>query len=183
MSGRCITAVLVLALAPLVAAGAERPWLMLDAISQNEHAVGPADRAVRVSPPEALARPDGEPLASQFTLDALVNIAFQNNPTLAMASARVNAARGMQVQAGLYPNPMIGYHGMEMGNMGTPGQQGGFIGQRIITGGKLQLDQAISGKQVAESHCLFHAQEQRVLSDVRVRFSGQWQQEFWIRLS
>lgn len=170
VSGRCIIAVLVLALAPLVAAGAERPWLAPNAVSQNEHAVGPADRAVRAPSSEALARPDGERVAPEFTLDALVNIAFQNNPTLAMAAARVNAARGMQVQAGLYPNPMIGYHGMEMGNEGTPGQQGGFVGQSIITGGKLKLDQAIAGRQVAESHCLFHAQEQRVLSDVRVRF-------------
>jgi len=105
-----------------------------------------------------------------LTLAELEGIAFQNNPTLAAASARMNAARGRQVQAGLYPNPVVGYHATEIGNLGTAGQQGGFISQRFIMGGKLQLDQAIAGKEIAEAHFRFHAQEQRVLSDVRVRF-------------
>ena len=79
-------------------------------------------------------------------------------------------ARGRQVQAGLYPNPVVGYHATEIGNRGTSGQQGGFISQRFITAGKLGLDQAIAGKEIDEAHFRFHAQEQRVLSDVRVRF-------------
>ena len=82
----------------------------------------------------------------------------------------MEAARGRQVQVSLYPNPVVGYHATEIGNLGTAGQQGGFISQRFITGGKLRLDRAIAGKEIDEAHWLFHAQEQRVLSDVRVRF-------------
>lgn len=100
----------------------------------------------------------------------LESLAFRNNPTLAAATARMNVARGRKVQAGLYPNPSVGYHATEIGNLGTAGQQGGFISQRFITGGKLQLDQAIVGKEIEEAHFQFHAQEERVLSDVRVRF-------------
>ena len=100
----------------------------------------------------------------------LEGMAFQNNPTLAAAAARMNVARGKQLQAGLYPNPVIGYHGVEMGLRGTSGQQGAFISQRFITGGKLGLDQAIAGKEIDEAHFRFHAQERRVLSDLRVRF-------------
>lgn len=97
-------------------------------------------------------------------------LAFHHNPTLAAAAARVNAARGGQIQAGLYPNPVIGYHGVEMGLRDTSGQQGGFVSQRFVLGSKLQLDQAIAGKAMTEAQFRFHAQELRVLSDVRVRF-------------
>ena len=114
--------------------------------------------------------PDEPRQVTELTLAELQAIAFRKNPTLAAAAARINAARGRKVQAGLYPNPVVGYHATEIGNLGTAGQQGGFIGQRFITGGKLQLDQAIAGKEIDEAHFRFHMQEQRVLSDVRVRF-------------
>ena len=105
-----------------------------------------------------------------LTIANLEGMAFQNNPTLAAAAARMEVARGRQVQAGLYPNPVVGYHATEIGNLGTAGQQGGFIRQRFITAGKLGLDQAIAGKEIDEAHFRFHAQEKRVLSDVRIRF-------------
>lgn len=110
------------------------------------------------------------PQDDALTLADLEGIAFRNNPTLGTAAARLNVARGKRIQAGLYPNPVVGYHGVEMGLRGTSGQQGGFISQQFITGGKLNLDQAIAGKEIDEAHFRFHAQEQRVLSDVRVRF-------------
>lgn len=109
-------------------------------------------------------------LTTSLSLSDLESLAFQHNPTLAAATARLSAARGQQFQAGRYPNPVAGYQGMEIGIRGTAGQQGGFIGQRIVTGGKRQLDQAAAGKAVTAAHFDFHAQEQRVLSDVRVRF-------------
>ncbi|MEO2027258.1 MAG: TolC family protein [Fuerstiella sp.] len=108
--------------------------------------------------------------AQSLSLADLEALAFRNNPTLAVATARMNVARGRKVQAGLYPNPSIGYHATEIGNLGTAGQQGAFISQRFITGGKLKLDQAIVGREIKEAHFRFHAQEERVLSDVRVRF-------------
>lgn len=105
-----------------------------------------------------------------LSLGDLETLAFEHNPTLAAAKARLSATRGQQLQAGLYPNPVLGYQGMEMGIRGTAGQQGGFIGQRFIMGGKLKLDQAAAAKRVTASHFEFHAQEMRVLSDVRIRF-------------
>ena len=70
----------------------------------------------------------------------------------------------------MYPNPVIGYHATQIGNLQTAGAQGAFITQRFITGGKLQLDQTIAGKDIDETHLQLHVQQQRVLSDVRVRF-------------
>ncbi|MEO2013600.1 MAG: TolC family protein [Fuerstiella sp.] len=122
-------------------------------------------------PVEATPIPQTEARTVQsLSLSGLEALALQKNPTLATATARMNAARGRKVQAGLYPNPSVGYHATEIGNLGTAGQQGAFISQRFITGGKLELDQAIAGTEIKEAHFRFHAQEERVLSDVRIRF-------------
>ena len=127
-------------------------------------------------PTKATQRLEIEPMqteiaaADSLSLTDLETLAFEHNPTLSAAKARLSAARGEQLQAGLYPNPKVGYLGMQMGINGTAGQQGGFIGQRIITGGKLKLDQAAAGKQVTAKHFDFRAQELKVLSDVRIRF-------------
>ena len=103
-------------------------------------------------------------------LSRFEEIALRNNPTLAGAMARVGMARGRMVQAGLYPNPVAGYHATEVGNLGTSGGQGGFVSQRFITGHKLTLDRAIAAKEFKESRFLYDAQQQRVLNDVHLRF-------------
>jgi cobalt-zinc-cadmium efflux system outer membrane protein len=97
-------------------------------------------------------------------------MALANNPTLAAASARIGAARGDFVQAGLYPNPTAGYYAMDMGEDGTAGQQGAFASQQFITGGKLGLARAEASWEVQRSRHLLNAQELRVLTDVRMRF-------------
>lgn len=105
-----------------------------------------------------------------LTISDLEGIALANNPTLVAARARIDVARGRQLQAGLFPNPVAGYHATEIGNQGTAGQQGAFVNQRIITGGKLRLDQAIAGREIQGARFQLQAQQQRVLSDARVRF-------------
>ncbi len=107
---------------------------------------------------------------SSLTLADLEGIALQSNPSLLVAAARMNEARGKQIQAGLYPNPVVGYHGTEIGNLGTAAQQGAFVSQRFITGGKLRLDQAIAGHEIDDAQFRAFAQQLRVLNDVRVRF-------------
>jgi outer membrane protein, heavy metal efflux system len=110
------------------------------------------------------------PTAADCDLASFEAMALENNPTLAVAWARVNAARGRQVQSGLYPNPMIGYNGQEIGEDGTAGMQGGYVSQQIVTGKKLQLNRAMGAREVREQRFLFDAQELRVLNDVRLRF-------------
>ena len=105
--------------------------------------------------------------SSATTLAELEQIALANNPTLVQASMRVQAARGRCLQAGLYPNPTIGYHGEEMGNEGSAGQQGAFIGQEIVTAGKLDHRRNVAGHEVIEAEQALAAQRERILSDVR----------------
>ena len=149
----------------------QQPTSVIENVAFSEESLGhpPQLSDADVSedlPVPAIDRPDETP----FSLADVEGLAIQNNPTLAAAAARMAAARGRQVQAGLYPNPVIGYHGTEIGNLGTAGQQGGFVSQRFITGGKLKLDQAAAGRAIRESRFRLDAQQQRVITDVRVRF-------------
>lgn len=107
---------------------------------------------------------------SGLTLGELEAMAEKCNPSLAQAAARVQAARGQYVQVGLYPNPVIGYDGSEIGNLGRAGQQGGFIGQEVVTAGKLQFDRAVAGQEVRQAEYDWAAQKLRVLTDVRRGF-------------
>lgn len=105
-----------------------------------------------------------------LTLADLESLALANNPTLAQSVARVDAAQGDFIQRGLYPNPQFGYTGTEMGNEGRAGQQGLFVGQTIVTGGKLRLARAAASQEVRRTEWLYQAQGLRVLNDVRVGY-------------
>lgn len=149
-------------LSPVLAVG--------QSIATQSSEAAPNDLLSLQMPADTLPQPIVESAKNSLSLPDLEQMARENNPTLRMASAAVMAARGRQVQAGLYPNPSIGYSGEEMGDMGTAGKQGGFVSQQFITGGKLRLDRAIAGQEIQASQSLFAAQELRLLSDVRLRF-------------
>ncbi len=105
-----------------------------------------------------------------LTLEQLEQMALDANPAVAAAGARVQALRGKWVQAGLAPNPTIGYVGEEIGDDGKAGQQGGFVGQQFITGGKLGLNRAVVGQEIAKAEQDWTAIQQRVLTDVRTGY-------------
>ena len=89
--------------------------------------------------------------ATSVSLAELEQLALANNPTLAMASANVRAARGRQIQGGLRPNPTIGYIADDIGEDDTAGKHGGFVSQEFVTGGKLRLNRAIGSREVART--------------------------------
>lgn len=104
------------------------------------------------------------------TLPEIEQIAIAANPTLAKAGAEIEAARGRWTQAGLYPNPTIGYAADEMGEEGTAGQQGGFVQQEIVTAGKLHLRRDRAAREIQQAEQRFAAQQFRVLTDVRAAY-------------
>lgn len=115
----------------------------------------------------AVAAPNtSEPMA----IADFESLALNNHPALARATARVQSMRGQWVQQGLYPNPRIGYDGAEIGNEGRAGMQGGFVGQEIVTGGKLRLNRAVAAQEIREAEQQLEAERYRVLSNVRIRF-------------
>ncbi len=109
--------------------------------------------------------------ATALSLADLEQMALQRNPTLVQAAAAVGASRGKALQAGLYPNPTIGYAGEQIGIAGTAGElQGGFVQQTIVTAGKLRLSRAKYNQQAYEAEIRALGQQYRVLNGVRILF-------------
>jgi cobalt-zinc-cadmium efflux system outer membrane protein len=109
--------------------------------------------------------------AGRLSLADLESMALQGNPTLSQAAAQVEAARGRAVQAGLYPNPVVGYEGDRIGAAGSAGEmQGLFIDQLIVTAGKLRLSRAKYVHEISQMEAQALAQQYRVLNGVRIRF-------------
>lgn len=135
-------------------------------------AIQPVDEAPVPLPPVNIPDP-GSPhgmVATSLTLDDLRLIAQQYNPTLAQARMVVRAAQGRQIQAGLLPNPEVGYVGDEVGLEGTAGQQGSVVAQEIVTHGKLGLAQSVAGHGVTAARHRLEAQRWRVMNAVRAGF-------------
>jgi cobalt-zinc-cadmium efflux system outer membrane protein len=129
-----------------------------------------ASRDGEAAAPDApLPRPLQQ-LPAGLTLNDLELIAEQSNPTLAQAAMATRAAQGGYLQAGLYPNPAIGYKADEVGNDGAAGQQGASLSQEIVTSGKLPLGRAVAGHEVQQARYAWEAQRWRVLNDVRAGY-------------
>jgi outer membrane protein, heavy metal efflux system len=142
--------------------------------NQNNIRVAPEGAVAPLPPigqPEQVPQPFEEPSQRPgMTLAELEDMATRCNPTLVQASARVQAARGQAVQVGLYPNPVAGYLGSEIGNEKRAGQQGGFVSQEVVTAGKLQLNRAVASQEIRQAEYVWGAQRFRVLTDVRRGF-------------
>ncbi len=103
-------------------------------------------------------------------LEDLEQIALINNPSLGRAGALVSSARGNWVQVGLPPNPAWGYLGQQLGSGNKASQHAMLIDGEIITGGKLRWNRAVAEQEILRAEQNWFAQQQRVLTDVRVAF-------------
>lgn len=121
----------------------------------------PAPQAVR--PVEVL--PD-----QTLTLGDLEEMALLSNPSLARSSARIETARGNWVQVGLSPNPIVGYSGQQIGSRGLAEQDGIFVSQELVRGGKLRLNRAVAEQGIYQAEHELAAQQQRVITDVRIAY-------------
>ena len=108
---------------------------------------------------------------SGLTLEQLEQIATAHNPTLAQAQAGIRAAQGRVRQAGLWPNPTVGYTGSEIrgGSFGG-GEQGFFVQQQILLGGKLRLSQDVFKQEQKQAETEADEQHLRVQNGVRIAF-------------
>lgn len=108
---------------------------------------------------------------SLVTLEDVEEMASETNPTLRQAEAEIRAAKARQQQAGLYPNPTVGYTGDEIrgGSVGG-GKQGFFVQQTIVTGGKLGAGREIFSKEAKLAELEAEEQHIRVKSAVKMAF-------------
>ena len=122
--------------------------------------------------------PKGNTSVSQGTaskgglrLEDLEQMALTNNPTVAQAQANLQVAAGLARQAGLYPNPTVGYYGDEIrGGYIGGGKQGAFASQTIVLGGKLRAARRVAELEANEVETGAQIQRLRILNNVRALF-------------
>lgn len=117
--------------------------------------------------PNAAFQPQTQP---HLTLETLENRALGNNPAIAEMEAEINAARGRWVQAGLGPNPYVGYSGQQLFSDGLAEQHGLIIGQQFLRGDKLAFRQAQVAQEIAIAEQRYASQQLRTITDVRQSF-------------
>jgi outer membrane protein TolC len=119
-------------------------------------------------PQWAEARPEHRPT---LALSELQSLACRHNPTLLQARSQIAGTYGKAVEAGLWPNPEMGYLHEQIGVKGTPGEFiGGFVRQELVTGGKLQLSRKKYLHRMRVSQLQALAQQYRVLNDVAIHY-------------
>jgi cobalt-zinc-cadmium efflux system outer membrane protein len=112
------------------------------------------------------------PEGRALTLSDLQALALTNSPLVKQATARLREAQGAALQAGLPPNPTVGYEGDTIGTQGGFGYQGGFIEQKMIVSNKLQLARAAAAMDMRNAElALFRAQTD-VAREVRGNYFG-----------
>jgi len=107
-----------------------------------------------------------------LTLGELEQMALSSNPTLAQAAAEIRAAAGRKLQSGLYPNPTVGYQGEQIrGGTQGGGEQGFFVSQDIVLGGKLGLNRRVFEQEKKQAEAEGEEQRLRVINSVRLFYS------------
>src|SRR5580704_10337003 len=109
--------------------------LPMTVVAQDVAAARPAQQSAPQEPAQRRAAQEvaATDVTGGLTLEQLQEMALGNNPTLAQAKAGVRAAAGRSRQAGLWPNPTIGYSGDEIrGGSYGGGEHGVFVQQNVI---------------------------------------------------
>ena len=100
-----------------------------------------------------------------------LSLADANNPTLKQAAAIIRRSQAQATQAGFYPNPTVGYQGEQIrGGSYGGGEQGAFISQTIVLGGKLGFRRNVYDQQKQSDAIAANAQTYRVHADVNKAF-------------
>jgi cobalt-zinc-cadmium efflux system outer membrane protein len=121
-----------------------------------------------VPPPQLLP---GVAQRAPLKLEVFLDSADHNNPTLRQAEAMIRQTQAQAKQASLYPNPTVGYEGDQIrGGSYGGGEQGGFVQQTIVLGGKLDLRRKVYEQQTQAGQIAASAQLVRVHNDVTQLF-------------
>lgn len=131
---------------------------------------GPTEAEPMATDENVTEGPNFDATKVSLTLADLEAIALEFNPTLSQANAAVDQERGVYRQAGLYPNPQLGYLN-STANQSAPKQSNGvFLSQEIVTAHKLSLAQQSSAAAIKQLQWDQEAQRMRVLNDLKIRY-------------
>ena len=104
-------------------------------------------------------------------LDEFEQLAIKSNPTLKQATAIAGQSSALARQAGLWPNPSVGYQGEQIrGGSYRGGEQGGFVQQSLVLGGKLARRKQVFEQQREADELGIEEQRLNVLGAIRLQF-------------
>lgn len=111
----------------------------------------------------------GVEISSQrMSLAQLESAALSNHPTILAYCEKINALGGQWEQAGLGPNPEIGYGWEEFSEDGPGGKQKVEISQEFLGGSQLYHAQGVVSRQIETARHELEMAKLRVITDVRV---------------
>jgi cobalt-zinc-cadmium efflux system outer membrane protein len=144
--------------------------------AQGAHSGHGSHNNVQVEVPELPVLPGADPAVETIPAGPAVRVeefeqrATAASPDIARAQAAVEAARGRARQAGLFPNPVVGYSGDEIqgGEPSHGGQHGFAIDQTIPLGGKLGKRRDVLEGAVREAEALLEVARFGFTNSVRL---------------
>jgi cobalt-zinc-cadmium efflux system outer membrane protein len=162
---------MMLSLPPLLPGQTGQGNVGLAKAGQQQHHHPPAGQLQR-EPLKPYTLPQSQEAGSGLSLADLERMALDGNPTLAQAAAEIKAAEGKKLQAGVYPNPMIGATGDENtpGPIIRGGEFGFFVEQRFVTAGKLGKSRDVAEQERLQAETIAQAQKYRLLNSVRTLY-------------
>jgi len=152
---------------------------LADATNFNDGATKPEANSDKPAPKsettpatnaDRAALPILPPPSADLLIDAVVNMAIDNHPALQAASAAIDREQNQVFQVTRRPNPTVGYLASEVGNDGQAGQQGMFISQNIVRGGKLCLNGQVRQRDVTIATQQLEVARQQIIADARLAF-------------
>ena len=146
------------------------------AFAQHEHHPGMQPGMTQTANPDSVTHSVTQPVTQRrkealqrpaMTLDEFNKMALESNPILKEAEAIVRRSAAQAKQAGLYPNPSAGYEGEQIrGGSQGGGEQGGFVQQTIVLGGKLGARRNVYEQQRREDEIGASEQRARLLGGI-----------------
>ncbi len=133
---------------------------------QAEALLPPAPPEPPAPLPESVA--PGTLESTGITLDDITGIALANSPLVREARNQWLAAQGRALQASFYPNPTIGNGAPQLA--GLQSQVNGYVGQEIVTKGKIRLDTAAAEREAYAAEMSLIRARFDLLTMVRKRF-------------
>ncbi len=130
--------------------------------------LGAAIAGLAQTPPDLLKEASERP---RLSLSDFETFALASNPTLQQAAALTRESAARAAQAARLVNPSIGYQGEHIrGGSYGGGEQGAFVQQDIVLGGKLGLRKNVYQQQSRSDEMGASEQRSRVLSGVAQQF-------------
>lgn len=167
--------------------GAESPSFELPRLDpdqtfeQRRDVIRQVYEALPELPPEQVVESD--PDVPPLTLADLQHTAYSRSPLINRAWADIDAARGRAVQAGLCPNPVVGYEGDTINTLNTAGYNGLYFEQTYVTAGKLDLAQQAALMEVRAVEYAYRRARVQVAADVRRAYFGVLMAQERVRLA